>query len=77
MYDFVASRMHRYGIVCPDAALLARAGAIVETCSEIKPTNNESPALEIQTRLDRLKKKDLWQFDYIEQYPSNLNLLSK
>ena len=76
-YDIVASRMHRYGIVCPDAALLARAGAIVETCSEIHPTNNESSALEIQTRLDRLKKKDPWQFDYIEQYPSNLNLLSK
>ena len=26
MYDIVATRMHRYGIVCPDATLLARAG---------------------------------------------------
>ena len=52
MYDIVASRMHRYGIVCPDAALLARAGAIVERCSEIQPTNDESSALEIQTRLN-------------------------
>ena len=75
MYEMVATRMHRYGIVCPDATLLARAGAIVEICSEMQPTNEESSELEIERILNRLNKSQVWPFDHIQHYPTNLNVL--
>ena len=69
MNYIVAFRMHRYGIDCPDSATLARAGAIVEACAGTLPQNCQKWAFEMNTILNRLKKKYPWPFAYIQNYP--------
>ena len=57
MYNIVASRMHRYGIICPDATTLARAHAIVQTCSGMQPAHHKSSAFDINKILTKLNQK--------------------
>ena len=73
MCNIVANRMHRYGVVCPDATTLARADAIVETCSGMQPTHDKSSAFDINKILTNLNKKSPWPFEIIQQYPDNPN----
>ena len=60
MYNIVAMRMHRYGIVCPDSATLARAGAIVQTC---KGPLSQKCAFKIGTILKKMSKQNPWPFE--------------
>ena len=75
MCNIVANRMHRYGVVCPDATTLARADAIVLTCSGMQPTHDKSSAFDVNNILTKLNKKSPWPFAYIQQYPTNPNVL--
>ena len=77
MYNIVASRMHRYGIICPDATTLARAHAIVETCSGMQLPHHKSSAFDINKILTKLNQKSPWPFEYIQRYPNNPDVLPK
>ena len=69
--ETVACRMHRYGLVCPDANTLRIASAIVQACSDKRPTDEEKRAwaFEIKDMLKKLDREDPWPFEYIRRYP--------
>ena len=77
MYNIVAILMHRYGIVCPGSATLARAAAIVQTCAGPLPKKSRKCAFEMDTILKKLNKKNPWPFEYIQNYPRDPHELPK
>ena len=64
LQETIAVRMHRYGLVCPDATTLKHASAIVQACSGKRATDDEKRAwaFGIKDMLKKLDKEDAWPF---------------
>ena len=69
--EIVAARMHRTGLVCPDADTLKRASAIVQAASGKQATTADKRGYvhEVKRILKKLDKHIPWPFEYIRDYP--------
>ena len=67
----MACRLHKFGMVCPDADTLKRGSAILEIYSRTTPDNAKKRlwTRDIQDKLKNLDKEHRWPFDYIDVYP--------
>ena len=69
--DIVAIKVHRLGIVCPDADTLKRASAIVQAVSgnRARATDKRAYARGVRQKLKIVDKSTPWAFGYIKNYP--------
>ena len=70
--DILAIRMHRLGIVCPDADTLEKANAIIQAVmryAKETPTATRLVRRALQKKLKKLDKASPWPFPYITNYP--------
>ena len=68
----LATRLHRCGMVCPDADTLKRASGIVQVCMinrTANATDKRSICKGVQARLKQLDEIEPWPFEYIDKYP--------
>ena len=67
----IACRLHRWGLVCPDATTLKQASAIVQTCSKKRFADDDKRGMakDIQQMLKQLELAEPWPFEYIHNYP--------
>ena len=68
----LATRLHRCGMVCPDADTLKRASAIVQLCMISKTANatdKRNICRGVQAKLKKLDEVEPWPFEYIDKYP--------
>ena len=68
----LATRLHRCGMVCPDADTLKRASAIVQLCMisrTANATDKRSICRGVQAKLKKLDEVEPWPFEYIDKYP--------
>ena len=71
MAEIMATRMHKFGLVCPDPDTLKRASAIIQQCFSGRPTANDkrSWAWHIKTVVKKMDATAHWPFEYIVDYP--------
>ena len=69
--EIIAVRMHKWGLVCPDATTLKHASAIVQTCSKKRFADDDKRGMakDIQQMLKQLELAEPWPFEYIHNYP--------
>ena len=71
MEQIIAIRMHRWGIVCPDAQTLKVASAIVQRASKKRFIDGDKRAIakRIQQSVKQLDTDNPWPFEYVRDYP--------
>ena len=69
--DIIACRLHKCGMVCPDANTLKRTSAIVQVCrtSTTKPAEKTDICRGVQSKLKKLDGSTPWPFEYMGKYP--------
>ena len=69
--DIIACRLHKCGLVCPDANTLKRTSAIVQACmtSTTKPAEKTAICRGVQSKLKKLDGSTPWPFEYMGKYP--------
>ena len=69
--DIIACRLHKCGLVCPDANTLKRTSAIVQACrtSTTKPAEKTAICRGVQSKLKKLDGSTPWPFQYMGKYP--------
>ena len=69
--DIIACRLHKCGMVCPDANTLKRTSAIVQACrtSTTKPAEKTDICRGVQSKLKKLDGSTPWPFEYMGKYP--------
>ena len=71
MEQTLVIRMHKFGIVCPDAQTLKVASAIVQRASKKRFIDDDKRATckRIQRQVKHLDANDPCAFEYMKEYP--------